>query len=1135
MQRHARTARVISKWMLAFFAPYFLPIASVTSGQEADSPPGQLPARTAEDGIQNTEQDHSSVESDRLDQARVIEAHRMILAVKEVFFGATSNEVATLHDELADMLESTEDFDAAIASRKSAIRILTALHGVANYRVTDAQWKLRKSEQLAAADSRTRADYLIVKSLKREIERHYVRREFAPGIQFAEQAIAITERILGDGQPDTADLLNILAMHHLSLHDYFRAEPLFLRARQIRKEALGEQHPDYATSLYNLAGLYEMLGDYARAEPFFRQALEIRQMIFGDESRDIAESLDGLAGNYSLMADYVRAEPLYRKSLEIRFKVLGDRHPEYAKSLNNLGQLYWDMADYARAEQCHRQAREIQSQSLGEENIYFANTLNSLACLRALKGDKGGAEQFYRRVIEIQEKILGDEHPSVAVSLNNFAELYDSMCDYERAEPLLVRALQIQKKVTGEEHPTYALLVCNLAGLYRDRGDHARAESLYRRAIDIQRVTLGEENSALASSELQLAGILLAQGLREESWELFIRAWTILSRNRDRTASIQSERQQFAARKGMGASIDELVSLALETGYPASIWYPFLCGEKGRITLGQREQRALARIQAAAGDTEAADIAVELQSATRRLGAVSQRTPSTDEREGHLVALEKLTEQIEDLQKQLSARSVEYLATRAETKLSPTELAGLMPREMALIDILACRRFAVTTPAVAGSGREPLSISRSYLAFVSRPDRPEVIAVVQLGDAAPIENAISTWLENPGVGPGRGAGEELRRLVWAPIESELSDDTTTVLVSPDGALARLPWGALPGKVPGSYLIEERAFATLPAPQLLAEYVSNSNVATTVDGNANLDTSPSLLLIGDVSYGGDPGSFAPALAEELAISSTRAAAVRGKDRLWNWSDLNGTRQEIVSIRDSFEQYVDAGRVLTPLRKETATEEAVREQAPQATHLHFATHGYFAPESLRSVLQSSRRDEFEGLDRAGGGLFGQMSVSGYNPGLLSGIVLAGANQPIDPDKDDGILTATEVAELDLHRTRLAVLSACETGLGVSAGGEGLLGLQRAFQVAGCRSVIATMWKIPDEHSRSLMVEFYENLWAKKQPTLMALRNAQLSMLREGRKRGLAIDDAHPSDENNRLPPYYWAGFVLSGAWE
>ncbi len=148
-----------------------------------------------------------------------------------------------------------------------------------------------------------------------------------------------------------------------------------------------------------------------------------------------------------------------------------------------------------------------------------------------------------------------------------------------------------------------------------------------------------------------------------------------------------------------------------------------------------------------------------------------------------------------------------------------------------------------------------------------------------------------------------------------------------------------------------------------------------------------------------------------------------------------------------------------------------------------------------------------------------------------------MLAGANRPAEPDKDDGILTALEVEALDLTGVELATLSACETGLGEKAGGEGLLGLQRAFQVAGARSVVASLWQVDDQATRDLLTRFYENLWQKKLPKLEALRQAQLWMLKEGTKRGM-VDVKVPKErlgkEDGRLPPYYWAAFILSGDW-
>ena len=176
-----------------------------------------------------------------------------------------------------------------------------------------------------------------------------------------------------------------------------------------------------------------------------------------------------------------------------------------------------------------------------------------------------------------------------------------------------------------------------------------------------------------------------------------------------------------------------------------------------------------------------------------------------------------------------------------------------------------------------------------------------------------------------------------------------------------------------------------------------------------------------------------------------------------------------------------------------------------------------------------------------------------VTVRNPLILSGVVLAGANLPSEADElglptgEDGILTAEEVVNLDLRNTELVVLSACETGLGKVAGGEGVFGLQRAFGLAGVRTTIASLWKVDDDATRTLMVEFYRNLWEKKLGKLESLRQAQLTMLRRydpktKQLRGLKIVDSHKvgsqktveRDTRGSLSPFYWAGFVLSGDW-
>jgi CHAT domain-containing protein len=171
-------------------------------------------------------------------------------------------------------------------------------------------------------------------------------------------------------------------------------------------------------------------------------------------------------------------------------------------------------------------------------------------------------------------------------------------------------------------------------------------------------------------------------------------------------------------------------------------------------------------------------------------------------------------------------------------------------------------------------------------------------------------------------------------------------------------------------------------------------------------------------------------------------------------------------------------------------------------------------------------------------------------------LSGIALAGANGGSHPEvgfnsssgkeADDGVLTALEVAGLDLRNVDLVVLSACETGLGRVAGGEGVLGLQRAFQLAGAKNVVASLWKVDDRATVALMRVFYHKLWVERKPAAVALREAQLALLRHPEQIELLATTRGPNfdktvklvdhgQRTSKAPtssPRVWAAFMVSG---
>ena len=209
----------------------------------------------------------------------------------------------------------------------------------------------------------------------------------------------------------------------------------------------------------------------------------------------------------------------------------------------------------------------------------------------------------------------------------------------------------------------------------------------------------------------------------------------------------------------------------------------------------------------------------------------------------------------------------------------------------------------------------------------------------------------------------------------------------------------------------------------------------------------------------------------------------------------------------------------------LGEDEATKQAVLAAIPSHQFVHLATHGFFAGESESSILLAEQRAALERGD-----LRLLAGVAGRHPGLLSGLVFAGVNRS-DRRPEETILTALEAAELELGQVELVVLSACNTGRGQVAGGEGVLGLQRAFQLAGARSVVASLWRVPDEETHQLMREFYRRVWSDKPvPRVEALRQAQLWMLENWKPRG-GLERPAPQGPP---PPYVWAAFVLSGDW-
>ncbi len=309
---------------------------------------------------------------------------------------------------------------------------------------------------------------------------------------------------------------------------------------------------------------------------------------------------------------------------------------------------------------------------------------------------------------------------------------------------------------------------------------------------------------------------------------------------------------------------------------------------------------------------------------------------------------------------------------------------------------------------------------------------------MELGPAAPINAAIAQWHDDIASGIDGSAAQEVRRLVWEPIEKQLPPGTKTAYLCPDDKLTSVPWAALPGRKAGTALLEEYALAMVPNGQFLLSQLTAAPQPAQEQGQ--------FLAVGDVTYDSKPVETAPR-PEWLASR----AAVRGDKELF-WPPLPGSKRELETVAG-----LAGTRTVAKLDGALAGTTAVLTKLPEARWAHFATHGFFADPKFRSGLQVDEKAFEQGQTLLGSE---RRTVAGRNPLVLSGLVLAGANLPRTKDSygivqgDGGILTAEAIAALPLDKLELAVLSACDTGLGDVAGGEGVFGLQRAFHSAGAQ---------------------------------------------------------------------------------
>jgi CHAT domain-containing protein/Tfp pilus assembly protein PilF len=766
-----------------------------------------------------------------------------------------------------------------------------------------------------------------------------------------------------------------------------------IRVAEVRPATADEGALQQARDLFRRRRSLVREGKYAEAIPLMARVLEIRERVLGPESLEVAEALGFLATDYTLVGDYASAEPLQLRTLEIKKKALGPDDPQVASTTHSLGVLYYDKGDYLKAEEMLQKALSIFDAARQMDNLTVASDFSYLGNIYADRGDYEKAEGFYRRSLAVREKLFGPNHFHLAASFAAIGRVAYAAGDYAKAEQMFGHALALAEQAHGQDGLGLTGYRNDLATAYAAEGDYAKAEGQYRLALSAH-----ERRAAMSSPDVQetlfgLARLYAARGAAPEALKFQARAGELEERYIGLNLTAGSERQKLALLATLSERTDRAISLNMQLapGDPdaAALAALTLLRRKGRALDAMADTFNVLRQRAGSQERTLLDRLSEVTSKMARLVLNGPQGASPEE---HQSAVKALEEQKEGLEAEVSRRSAEFRTQSQPVTLEAVEAAT--PARAALVEFAVYRPF---DPKAKGAGKE-FGETR-YAAYVLRGRG--AVQGKDLGAAKEIDAAVDTLrraLRDPARGDVRRLARAVDEKVMRPVRA-LVGDAAQLLVSPDGELNLIPFEALVDEK-GKYLVERYSFSYLTSRRDLLRFQAAGE-----------------------SRGGPVILADPAFGEPSVVAAGGGAGQGGGARArldysqFFFGPLPGVGAEVRALKGLLPQ-------ATFLTGEQATKAALKRVGGPSI-LHIATHGFFLTDGARAGGRPPSRAD----DAARGG---RPVARAENPLLRSGLALAGANRGLGGD-DDGVLTAFEIARLDLWGTKLVVLSACDTGLG------------------------------------------------------------------------------------------------------
>lgn len=880
-----------------------------------------------------------------------------------------------------------------------------------------------------------------------------------------------------------------------------------------------------AATLEELAWLAHSIGDYDQAANVFEVLYSYKcdNKLCDPESLEATRIQSWLANTYQQLVDYRRAIPLQEQVVEVRERICGKASTDYATSVHNLAAMYTDIHDYEKAEERYKEALTIRRQILGDNHQDTAESFDGLGVIMFYTGRDVEAVFHIGFAVHVFRSLYPQGHPNLVRSLQNMAIIYLKGRQFVEAEKHAEEAIETSRKVFPPDHPQLAKSLAGLAFIYQMRGKYSLALSNHQESLRIRRVTFGDFHPDIEESLINLALLYTALDRREDALTALLEAIHISETLIVRVFTMASNRQRESYLQMQGyVSYSLLLSLLqdFQRTKPelAIITYKVVLRRKALLAEAIVAERRLVF------ERRHPELAPQLAMLTRlgtQIAAKQLAGPGKEAREEYLQILSEWSAEYDRLEAELVRHIPEMELEKQLQDADPGMITVRLPSESALVEFI---RYDIVNPHASFERKETFITGARYAAFVLRSNEPEQVHIVNLGDAEPIEQLIATF----------------RKMISGDTENEMHHSkeaytiaTTNLSHHTDrsnlrGVLSVITRDARPSNssMPNLVKIGTALRQTLLDP-LQTSLAGCRRLFVAPDGDLNrlplevlpLDNKRSVVNTYKISYltvGRDLLRFGSVSRRQSSASLVVADP--------NF-DLGGESTQQFRNGDPFQRLMGARQEgkhvatllgVPPLFDNDAVEHKIKtHESPYI--LHIATHGFVLPDPKRDsnevFLERYFRDAQPGapLDRLS---------SLENPLLRSGLALAGANtslqgydQALAEVAEDGILTAVDVSNLDLWDTELVVLSACHTGLGSVRVGEGVFGLRRAFVLAGAKTLVMSLWKVPDTQTKELMEMFYRKL-LEGAPRAEALRCAQL-----------AIRKHHPN-------PFFWGAFICQG---